>query len=365
MVALLPCALAWPLSGCEKNDTRDVGATTSPGQPPVPEALTISLDPNDLAVDGWGNIFVFDHRQNTIFKITPTGNVKGLVWGYGETGGLATDSAGYLYASFVAAKTVSRINGAGVVTTLGTNFEEPYGVALDGAGNLYVARGDHTIRKIAPNGATTIFAGQPGTAGAVDGETALFNTPIGLAADSAGNVYVADKGNNTIRKISPDGKVTTLAGSAGKEGDANGRNSAARFKEPTALAVDRTGNVYVIDNQTIRKIAPSGIVSTLAGSAGHTGHDDGKGAAASFSDPLSIATDSAGNVYVADTGSGLIRKITPDGVVTTIAGRLRGSPSDTNEGDDEGETPGDRDPRFPDGKHHEGSAPDKNGVIGD
>ena len=131
-----------------------------------------------------------------------------------------------------------------------------------------------------------------------------------MAVDSAGNVYVADSNNVTIRKITPGGVVSTLAGLAGQYGSADGTGSAARFNNPNGVAVDSAGNVYVADtcNYTIRKITPGGVVSTLAGLAGNRGSADGTGSAARFFSPQGVAVDSAGNVYVADTGNHTIRK---------------------------------------------------------
>src|SRR5713226_2278474 len=148
-----------------------------------------------------------------------------------------------------------------------------------------------------------------------------FSVLSGVATDSAGNVYVADAGNHTIRKITPAGVVTTLAGTAGSGGSADGAGAAARFNQPFGIATDSAGNVYVADtfNHTIRKITPAGVVTTLAGTAGIHGSADGTGAAGCFNSPEGVATDSAGNVYVADEGY-TIRKITPAGEVSTIVG---------------------------------------------
>src|SRR5205823_1742409 len=141
--------------------------------------------------------------------------------------------------------------------------------------------------------------------------------PSGLTVDSTGNVYVADTYNHTIRKITPTGMVNTLAGLAGHSGSANGTGSTARFYEPFGVAVDSTGNVYVADtdNLTIRKITPAGVVSTLAGLRGNWGSADGTGSTARFYEPFGVAVDSAGNIFVADTANRTIRKITPAGVV--------------------------------------------------
>lgn len=207
-------------------------------------------------------------------------------------------------------------------------FGLPRSVAVDSAGNIYVANAnDHTVSRMTPSGEVTTFAGLEGVSGYVDGmrRAARFDNPSSVATDGAGNVYVADTGNHTIRKITPEGVVSTLAGVAGVPGSADGLQNAARFRNPYGVAADWSGNVYVADtyNQTIRRITPAGSVTTLAGQAGATGSADGSGSAARFRDPWSVAVDAAGNVYVADRFNGTIRRVTPAGVVTTIAGHAR------------------------------------------
>ena len=204
-------------------------------------------------------------------------------------------------------------------------FTSPSGVAIDSAGNVYVADTfNNTIRKISPGAVVSTFAGMAGVTGSMDGTgaAAQFNAPIGVAVDSSDNVYVADSGNNTVRKITPGGVVTTLAGLAGSAGSMDGTGSGARFNGPRAVAVDSAFNVYVADtfNHTIRKITPGGSVTTVAGLASNPGSTDGTGSAARFRDPKGIAVDTAGNIYVGDTFNDTIRKITPGGVVTTLAG---------------------------------------------
>ncbi|HTE01422.1 MAG TPA: NHL repeat-containing protein [Mucilaginibacter sp.] len=211
-------------------------------------------------------------------------------------------------------------------------FNHPFGLALDAAGNLYVAdQGNQLIRKIDPTLLVTTFAGTVGTRGALNGQdtSSSFNKPFGVAVDGTGKVYVADAGNNLIRVIGPAGLVSTFAGT-GAAGAANGTDTAT-FNSPLGVAVDGAGNVYVADygNDIIRKITPAGVVSTLAGS-GATGADNGVGTAATFNLPESVAVDAAGNVYVADNGNNLIRKITPDGTVSTLAGNgIAGSANGT------------------------------------
>ncbi len=221
-------------------------------------------------------------------------------------------------------------NGPGLTA----QFRLPNSIAIDAAGNIYVAdTANDVIRKITPDGNVTTLAGSPKGRGNANGKgsKAQFWAPFGIAVDAAGNVFVADTANNTIRKITPDGNVTTLAGVAGKPGDSDGIGSAARFRNPWGVAVDNTGDVFVADmsNDTIRKINPTGQVFTYAGQAGQAGNTDGFGYGARFNHPFAVATDSAGNVYVSDTANNTIRKITVDRVVTTLAG-LPGNAGNTD-----------------------------------
>lgn len=256
--------------------------------------------------------------------------------------GVAADGAGNVYVTDRDNNTIRKVTPAGVVTTLagtagvvgsadGTgaaaSFDYPTGIATDSAGNVYVADyGNYAIRKITPAGVVTTLAGIVGARGSTDGTraTARFNGPLSVATDSAGNVYVADVGipelANTIRKITPAGVVTTFAGTAGASGSNDGTGTAARFDFPRGLTTDSAGNVYVADydNHTIRKITPAGLVTTLAGKAGVEGSTDGTGAAARFDGPMAVATDRAGNLYVADEVGRAIRKITPAGMVSTV-----------------------------------------------
>jgi PKD repeat protein/sugar lactone lactonase YvrE len=212
-------------------------------------------------------------------------------------------------------------------------FNTPYGAAADSAGNVYVGDASNSvIRKITPDGNVTTLAGLPGPGGFADGmgSAARFSLPQGIATDAAGNVYVADSGNYVIRKVTPDGVVTTIAGSPGVPGSVDGTGSAARFLEPIGIAIDSAGNLYVaetnpdqsLQGNTVRKITPSGTVTTLAGSPTVNGSSDGVGRAALFNFFFegAVVADAAGNIYVADNGNYVIRKVTPDGVVTTIAG---------------------------------------------
>jgi serine/threonine protein kinase len=217
---------------------------------------------------------------------------------------------------------------AGSADGLGSaaQFHLPHGIAADKAGNIYVAdTGNNTIRKIAPNGMVSTLAGLAGSHGSDDGvgNSARFWAPFGVAVDNSGNVYVSDTLNNTIRKISPSGTVTMLAGKAGEPGSDDGVGAAARFRNPWGIAADGSGNIYVADssNDEIRKIAPDGRVSTLAGKAGEMGLDNGNGSAARarFNGAFGVAVDSIGRLYVADSGNNVIRQIQITGVVSSKA----------------------------------------------
>jgi hypothetical protein len=195
--------------------------------------------------------------------------------------------------------------------------------AVSGGGGSVGASGAGTA--VSVSGTLAVFAGVPSGVGSADGTgvAARFNYPFGVAVDGAGNIYVADNESCTIRKITSAGVVTTLAGTAGLYGSADGTGAAAKFYGPKGIAVDGTGNLYVADtgNNTIRKITPAGVVTTVAGSAGSTGSADGTGAAARFNGPEGIALDGAGNLYVADMLNNAIRKITRS-VRKVIAGFL-------------------------------------------
>ena len=351
--------------------------------------------PSDIAIDASGNLYVADRRNNRIRKITPKGEVSTLAGsGYSQDfdypSGIAIDAAGNLYVADKKNNRICKITSAGEVSTFAgrssfgnadgqgsaAQFYAPEGIAVDTAGNLYVAdTNNHRIRKVTPKGEVSTLAGSKegfadgvgiaaqftyptriaidkagnlyvtdrnrirkitpkgevstlsdSTEGFADGQigVAQFHDPRGIAIDTAGNLYVADNLNNRIRKITPAGGVSTLVGS-GTSGHADGTGDVVRFKSPSGIAIDAAGNFYVADenNHRIRKITPAGEVSTFAGS-GSIGNADGQGSAAQFYEPRDIAIDTAGNLYVADTGNDRIRKITPKGEVSTLAGSKSG-----------------------------------------
>ncbi|MBI3416374.1 MAG: hypothetical protein HY043_13850 [Verrucomicrobia bacterium] len=321
--------------------------------------------PIGIAIDDAGNIFVADSGNNTIRKVTNDGVVTTLVGMPGQSGsadgtgsaarfngpsGLALDDAGNLYVADRDNFVIRKVSNSGVVTTftgtagssnsvdgVGTQarFYQIFGIARDKEGNLYAVDSldplnlpnsvNATIRKITSDGVVTTLAGSTNSAGSTDGlgSEARFNAPRGIAVDALGNVYVGDYGNHTIRKITGAGLVTTVAGSAGVAGVDDGAGSAARFNRPYGIAVDGSGNLYVTDrlNDTIRTITNDGVVKTLAGSPPHGGFTDGSGNVARFNSPLDVKLSAEGNLYVADTDNELIRKVSQNGEVTTLAGK--------------------------------------------
>ncbi|MFZ6680086.1 hypothetical protein [Undibacterium sp. Tian12W] len=218
-------------------------------------------------------------------------------------------------------------DGPASVARFNTNFlkfDAFIGTAMNDEGKLFVTDpGNHTIRKIEADGAVSTLAGKAEQPGSTDGAItqARFRLPSGMVFDKAGNLYVADSGNHSIRKISPDGMVSTVAGKAGAPGTADGPAAKARFNTPTDVKIDAAGNLYVADyeNHSIRKITPDGMVSTWAGVSGKEGNAEGAGRQARFLRPKALVFDAAGNLIVNDAGEMIIRRITPAGIVSTLS----------------------------------------------
>ncbi len=273
-----------------------------------------------VAADKAGNIYVADLGPGAIRKITPAGEVTTIARTGGKSlRGVAVDQAGNVYAAHWDGL-IEKITPDGLVSSLaGTTtatgapkFSRAMGVAVDQAGNVYVAENE-TIQIITPEGAVSTLAGKEGTAGYVDGpgSVARFSVPVGVAVDAGGNVYVAEEANHTVRKITPAGMVTTIAGRAGVDGYVDGPADRALFHDLLGVAVDGERNVYVVDfsQNTVRRISPDGMVTTLAGNMEKHGNNDGVGQAAEFTNPWGVAADSAGNLYMAESQK--IRKGTP------------------------------------------------------
>ena len=311
-----------------------------------------------LAIDASGNVLVADPNQ--LFRIARDGT-QSVVAGTGPPSssgdggpaasaglnfpwGVAVDGSGNIYVTELFGYRVRKISTTGIISTVAGNGTEaysgdggpaslaqldaPWGVVADSGGNLYISdSGNHTIRKIAANGVITTVAGS-GIAGySGDGGPAAgaqLNTPLGMAMDIAGNLYVADCHNQRIRKISSGGAITTVAGngSMGYAGD-GGPALGAKLACPHGVAIDPAGNIYIGDteNNRVRKVTLGGVISTIAGTGtqGFTG--DGRPAAsAQLCAPASLALDAAGSLYIADTCNWAIRKISPDGTIATVAG---------------------------------------------
>jgi streptogramin lyase len=377
-----------------------VGTPRTCGEQPGQGGKALLCYPYAIAVDGADNVYVSDYLGTTIWRIDANGamtqfsaafscieslSLQGTLLyvgdscgglGYvktidttapagpaqvasmnGPIAGLGLDQAQNIY---VANDTTIGLYSAGVVSTLagmagtagstdgqgsaarfgcilydyGFNYIGTTGAAAIAtlpSGTSYVS--DYcngTIRMISATGAVTTLAGKAGVIGTTDGKGAgaLFSNPAGLVADSSGNLFVADYNIGTIRKITPDGTVTTYAGQTAHVGHLDGPVANATFCSPYGVAADAQGNLYVSDtyNYVIRKITPAGVVSTVAGTAGVRGSANGTGAAAQFALPQGIAIDASGNLYVADYLNRAVREITPAGVVTTFAVGFQAQP---------------------------------------
>ncbi|HJV89937.1 MAG TPA: immunoglobulin domain-containing protein [Holophagaceae bacterium] len=255
--------------------------------------------PAAMAVDVSGNIYVANSGDHTICKVDGNGGLAILAGASGQPG--------YL-------------DGTGA----NARFNWPTGLALDGAGTLYVADGSNVIRTISPGGVVTTLAGAAGTAGTADGtgSTARFGALLqGLTWDGGGNLLVADTYNHTIRRITTAGVVTTVAGLPGQPGATNGAVAVATFSNPSGVAVNASGTIFVADygNSTVRAIS-GGMVTTFAGVSGTKGSTDGVPTTATFNRPTGLSLDSQGRLFVADADANTIRRLETNGTVSTFAG---------------------------------------------
>ena len=320
----------------------------------VVSTFAVVTAPEGLTVGSGGVVYVAEHGSSTILKISSGGSIStlaGNAYTYGSSDGsgtnavfnypaaVAVDSGGTVYAADSLNHTVRKITSLGAVSTFagragvsgysngtGTNafFNQPHGIVVDATLNVYVSDTENgSIRKITPAGVVTTFAGSA-SASFADGKRGAvrFAMPLGVAADVGGIIYIADTQNSVIRAMTPNGQVATVAGFPGVFGSVNGSVTNAQFNAPQGIAVDSSGNLYVADtgNSLIRKIGLGGTVTTLAGSTGNQGYVDGTGTAAEFNQPRGVAIGTSGNIYVADTLNHVIRQISSGGVVTSIAG---------------------------------------------
>jgi sugar lactone lactonase YvrE len=317
-----------------------VEAATRPAAPAATQeggrkaALVEVVNPRSVAVDGKGTLYVVDVGAEKIWKITRAGQVSMAegtaaigtpigVWA-GKDGTLAVadldNNTVYVVSAKGEARTVGKPSGEGVVA--GTSG--PAAAVIDSKGNVFIADNKNmTVIRVTPAGVSSVFAGKENDPGTADGtgEAARFSAPRGLAIDEKDNLYVADEGNSNIRKITPEGVVTTLAGGS-SGGTEDGKGAAARFSAPRGLAAAADGTVYVADtdNHTVRKVTAAGVVTTIGGKAGEAGDANEAAGASRFNSPRGVAVDGAGNVYVADSENGAVREISAGGEVRTVAG---------------------------------------------
>jgi uncharacterized protein (TIGR03437 family) len=314
--------------------------------------------PNGIAVDGSGNVYIADSNNFRIRMISTAGMIttvagSGAEGFFGDGGlavsakfnglsGIAVDGAGDLFIADTFNARIREVTNGVINTVVGTGFlgfggdgkqailatmNSPVGVAVDSSGDIFIAdRNNYRIRKVAAGGVMGTLAGNgiqsysgdngPATA-------AQMNQPAGMAVDGSGNVFVADTANSVVRVISPGGVITTFAGTgiAGFSGD-TGQAFGAQLNSPSAVAVDAGGNVYIADtlNSRIRKVLPSGVITTVAGGGSALG-DGGPATSAVLSLPHGVAVDPAGNLFISDTGTARIREVSAaDGTISTVAG---------------------------------------------
>jgi sugar lactone lactonase YvrE len=285
-----------------------------------------------LALNGAGDLFIADYANSRLCRVTPLGTIS-TVAGTGDPGYSGDD-----------------------LPATQTDLGNPDGITVDGMGNMYISdQNNNRVRKISPDGIMTTIAGSGRQSVIGDGEAAIragIDLPAGLAVDSQGNLFLADANHGRVRKVSPDGIITTVAGSdavlrryqlavdsdqswgtwgtgaldgtgiAGKDQDGI-TATAAILQLPAAVAVDHVGNLFIAERYAnrVRKVSPDGIITTVAGNGTAAYAGDGAPAtAASLNDPVGLAMDSAGNLFIADHGNGRVRKVSPWGVISTVAG---------------------------------------------
>jgi uncharacterized protein (TIGR03437 family) len=339
--------------------------------------------PYSVAVDALGNLFIADTQNNRIRKVSANGIITTVAGngpnaqpgGFsGDSGpataaslsypyGVAVDASGNLFIADTANNRIRKVSASGIITTVagsgpvgyapsGTgNFSgdggsatsatlnAPFGVAVDTSGNLFIVDYfNNRIRKVSASGIITTVAGSGTASFSGDGgpaTSALLNNPTGVAVDTSGNLFIADYNNNRIRKVSANGIITTVAGSgptAGSSGD-GGPATSAIINQPSSVAVDASGDLFIAESFKIRKVTASGIITTVAGSGtqGFSG-DGGSATSATLNGIGAVAVDASGNLFIADTGNNRIRKVSASGIITTVAGNGASTPGDLGNG---------------------------------
>ena len=322
----------------------DGGAATSAG-----------LDPSAVAVDKDGNLYIADYGNNRIRKVTPTGIISTFAGngsrGYSGDGGPATtaqisdptgvavDPAGNVYFTDYHNNRIRKVTAAGIISTVGGNgsYEyagdggpataaqfDPVNITVDSAGNLYIADWwNNRVRKItANNGVISTVAGNGNFGFGGDGgpaTAAILSSPSFVSVGPTGALYIADEQNDRVREVTPDGTISTVAGAPVGDG---GPATDAFLNHPAGVAIDAQGNLYISDseNHRVRRVALSGAITTFAGLGPEGFNEETSAAQAALDDPLDIALDAAGNLYIADALNSRIQKVTPNGTISTFAG---------------------------------------------
>jgi sugar lactone lactonase YvrE len=316
--------------------------------------------PSDVVLDNTGNLYIADDGNHRVRKVSPNGVIVTVAGsgqeGYSGDGGpatkallsqvpsLAIDGTGNLYIADFDNDRVRRVSSDGIITTavgtgepgysgdggLATNatLHGPHGVAVDGAGNLYIADLlNSRIRKVNTDGTISTVAGYGHDGYSGDGgpaTSAQMKYASRVAADSAGNIYIADMQNDRVRKVSPDGVIVTVAG-GGQEGDSSDGGPATKAQlSVMSVAVDRSGNLYIgaPNNFIVRKVLPDGTITTVAANYRGNGYlgDGEQATSAHLTDPWGVAVDRVGNLYITEAANHQVRKVSPDGIITRVAG---------------------------------------------
>ena len=362
-VKLILCAALFTVAAVAQSSTSyriDTFAGTRAVRDNGPAINARLWDPAGVAVDGAGNLYIADRDNNRIRKVDSAGVITTVAGtgrsGFGGDGGPATeaqldfpssvalDGAGNLFIADMGNNRIRKVGASGTISTVAgtgrsgfggdgasaiqTRLNRPSSVALDGAGNLYIAdRDNFRIRKVDSAGTISTVAGTGERGFDGDGASAVqarLSRPFGVAVDGAGNVFIADEGNNRIRKVDSAGTISTVAGTGEFGVGGDGASAVqARLSRPNDVAVDGAGNVFIADrdNFRIRKVDPAGTISTVAGTGvqGYSG-DGGPAVDARLWSPSSVAVDGAGNLFFADSGNDRIRKVDSAGTITTVAG---------------------------------------------
>ncbi len=344
-LALIALLLLRPFSAPAQESVRRLaGVPETPGSADGTNITARFNDPAGIAIAADGTVFVADNQNHAIRHIGTNGVVTTLAGLLGTPGsadgsrttarfdsptGLALGPDGAIYVSDTGNHTVRRITANGVVTTLAgfagnadyadgsatsARFNQPLGLAVAPDSTVFVAdSGNHLIRVIATNGTVSVLAGNPETFGSADGTgtNAFFNSPVGLALAPNGSLFVSDANNFTLRQVTPAGLVTTIAGAAGQDGSTDGPAASARFGKPAELALAPNGTLYIADaaHHTIRRLTPDGRVSTIAGLVGADGAADGANGLARFFNPYGLAIAARGHLVVADTYNQIVREL--------------------------------------------------------